>query len=391
MDFNYSPEDEAFRKEVQAWLRENLPKGWGTDEFEEPKDDEAEFQFALAWQKKLSTTGWVAPTWPKEYGGGGLTIMQTVVLDEEMAKVKAPRVANTIALGFVGPTILNSGTEEQKRRFVPKIITGEEIWCQGFSEPDAGSDLASLKCRAVVDGDDYVINGQKVWSSLAHHADWQILIVRTDPSAPKHRGITYLLVDMKTPGIEVRPLKQITGSAEFNEVFYDNVRVPKSNIVGQENRGWYVAMATLGYERTGTGQGINFKQSLADLTKLATTTMRNGRPAIEDPAIRNKLAQCAVEIEIVILNSYRLLSTRLKGQPPGPEAQMGKVFWSELNQRMTELATEILGVDVLLDKGSKVMKRWQYSFLRAKGNTIEMGTSEILRNVMGERVLGLPR
>ena len=391
MDFNYSPEDEAFRKEVQAWLRENLPKGWGTPAYPIPENDEERFQLGLEWQKKLHQKGWVALTWPKEYGGGGGTLMQQVILDEEMAKVRAPRPANAIALGMLGPTILAAGTEEQKRRFVPMMISGEEIWCQGFSEPDAGSDLASLNTRAVVDGDYYVVNGQKVWSSIAHHADWNGMLVRTDPNAPKHRGITFLLVDMHSPGIEVRPLRQITGDAEFNEVFFDNVRVPRSSAVGQENRGWYVAMTTLAFERTSTGQAIHFKQQLADLTSLATRAMRNGRPAIQDPAIRQKLAQSAIECQIFLLNSYRTLSSLLKGGVPGPEAQMGKVFWSEMNQRITELATQIIGSDVLLNQGDRELKRWQYGFLRAKGNTIEQGTSEVVRTVVGERALGLPR
>lgn len=391
MDFEYSAEDEAFRQEVWDWLKENLPNEWTSSGLMLLGGEEEGFQVALEWQKRLHRKGWVGLTWPKEYGGGGGTMMQQVVLDEELAKARAPRMANVLGLGMAGPTILSFGTEEQKKRFVPKILSGEEIWCQGFSEPEAGSDLANIQTKAVADGDDYVINGQKVWSSLAHHGNWCLLLVRTGgEDMPRHRGITYLLMDMKSPGIEVRPLRQITGGAEFNEMFLDNVRVPKSNRVGEENRGWYVAMGTLAYERTGTAQAIVFRQTLNEIAKLAAKTMRNGAPAIENPAIRQHLAQCAIECEIVRLNSYRSLSTRLKQGMPAPEEMIGKVFWSELNQRMTELATQILGLDSLV-QGEEAVQLWQYLFLRSKGNTIEMGTSEILRNVIGERALGLPR
>jgi len=391
MDFNFSPEDEAFRQEVRAWLKENLPESWTGDD-DTPAGDTAErYAMRIAWQRKLHAKGWAAPTWPREYGGGGLTVTQTVILDEELVKARAPQAVNGVALRFAGPTLIVSGTEEQKHRFIPKMINCEEMWCQGFSEPDAGSDLASLKCRAVADGDDYVINGQKVWSSGAHRADWCILLVRTDPKAPKHKGITYLLVDMHSPGIEVRPLKQMTGHANFDEIFFDNVRVPRKNIVGQENRGWYVAMTTLGFERTTTSRGIGFRRDIADLTRLAANTLRHGRPAIDDPAIRQQLAKCAIEAEIVALNGARVLTSRIKGQVPGPEAQMGKLFYSELNTRIGELATEILGMDVLLDQASEASQYWQYRFLVAKGLTIAAGTSEVLRNVIGERVLGLPK
>jgi alkylation response protein AidB-like acyl-CoA dehydrogenase len=317
--------------------------------------------------------------------------MQQVILSEELAKARAPGIANTLGMGMAGPSIMSFGTEEQKKRFIPKILSGEDIWCQGFSEPDAGSDLANLKTRAVRDGDYYVVNGQKVWSTLAHHGDWCLLLVRTDPDAePKHRGITYLLMDMKTPGIEVRPLKQMTGDSEFNEMFLDNVRVPVSNRLGEENRGWYVAMGTLAFERAGMGQAIMFKQVLNEVFKLAARTRRNGIPAIKDSTIRQRLAQCAIECEIMRLNSYRSLSASLKGGPPGSEEMFSKLFWSEMNQRMTELATQILGIDSVIE-GEKEAQLWQYRFLRSKGNTLEQGSSEILRNVIGERVLGIPR
>jgi len=393
MDFNYSPEDEAFRKEVREWLEENLPQEWRRDRYMTMADRDEWVQVQLAWQKKRYEKGWLAPTWPKEYGGGGLTMMQTVILDEEFTRANAPQAGVGMGLSLIGPTILAVGTEEQKRHYIPRILSAEDIWCQGFSEPNAGSDLASLQCKAVVDGDDYVINGQKTWSTGAHRANMCFLLVRTDPNAvPKHRGITYLLVDMRnTPGIEVRPLKQITGSAEFNEIFFDNVRVPRSNVLGQENRGWYVAMATLGYERSSTSQGIIFKRSLEELTKLAAKKMRNGRPAIEDPSIRELLAQCAAEIQVVVLNGYRLLTNRIKGQVPGPEAQMTKVFWSEMNERMANLALEILGPEATLQDDDEDIRRWQMTFLSVKASTISMGTSEIIRNIIGERILGLPR
>ena len=390
MDFSYSPGDEAFRKEVRDWLEENLPESWrATQDTLTTREDS--FQISLDWQKRLYKRGWVGLTWPKEYGGGGGTLMQQVILSEELAKARAPRIANTLGVGMAGPTIMSFGTEEQKKRFIPKILSGEEIWCQGFSEPDAGSDLANLKTRAIRDGDYYVVNGQKVWSTHAQYGEWCLLLVRTDPDAePKHRGITYLLMDMKTPGIEVRPLKQMTGDSEFNEMFLDNVRVPVSNRLGEENRGWYVAMGTLAFERAGMGQAIMFKQVLNEVFKLAARTRRNGIPAIKDSIIRQRLAQCAIECEIIRLNSYRSLSASLKGGPPGSEEMFSKLFWSEMNQRMTELATQILGIDSLIE-GEKEAKLWQYRFLRSKGNTLEQGSSEILRNVIGERVLGIPR
>lgn len=390
MDFRYSPEDEAFRKEVRDWIKENLPESWATEQ-EALGISEDSFQMALEWQKRLYKRGWVGLTWPKEYGGGGGTLMQQVILSEEMAKARAPGIANTLGVGMAGPTILSFGTEEQKKQFIPKILSGEEIWCQGFSEPDAGSDLANLKARAIRDGDYYVVNGQKVWSTFAQYGDWCLLLVRTDPDVmPKHRGITYLLMDMKTPGIEVRPLRQMTGDSEFNEMFLDNVRVPVSNRLGEENRGWYVAMGTLAFERAGMGQAIMFKQVLNEIFRLAAKTKRNGIPAIKDSTIRQRLAQCAIECEIMRLNSYRSLSTSLKGGAPGPEEMFSKLFWSEMNQRMTELAAQILGIDSVIE-GEGEAQLWQYRFLRSRGNTLEQGSSEILRNVIGERVLGIPR
>jgi alkylation response protein AidB-like acyl-CoA dehydrogenase len=390
VDFSYSPEDEAFRKEARDWLEENLPESWrATQDTLTTREDS--FQIALDWQKRLYKRGWVGLTWPREYGGGGGTLMQQVILSEELAKARAPGIANTLGVGMAGPTIMSFGTEEQKKRFIPKILSGEEIWCQGFSEPDAGSDLANLKTRAIRDGDYYVVNGQKVWSTMAQYGEWCLLLVRTDPDAePKHRGITYLLMDMKTPGIEVRPLKQMTGDSEFNEMFLDNVRVPVSNRLDEENRGWYVAMGTLAFERAGMGQAIMFKQVLNEVFRLAAGTKRNGIPAIKDSTIRQRLAQCAIECEIMRLNSYRSLSALLKGEPPGPEEVFSKLFWSEMIQRMAELATQILGIDSLIED-EKEVQRWQYLFLRSKGNTLEQGSSEILRNVIGERVLGIPR
>ena len=393
MDFAYSGEAEAFRKKVDDWLEANLPKGWGADAFE-PEDENEAFKFHLDWQRKLHQMGWVGLMWPKEYGGGGGTLIQQVVLEEELARYKAPREANVLGLHVAGPTILIAGSEEQKKRYLPKILSGEEIWCEGFSEPEAGSDLANLRTRAVLDGDYYVINGQKVWSSYAHHADWCLLLARTATVEPKHRGITVLLLDMRVPGVEVRPLRQLTGDSEFNEIFFDNARVPKSNMVGEENRGFYIAMATLAFERTGTTQAIAFRQFLSDLVKLATQTKRNGIPAIKDPVIRNRLAQFAIECEIVKLNGLRNLTPRLKGEVPGPETMITKVFWSEMNQRMTDFAMQVIGPESTIVKEksrARGLGKWQYSFLRSKGNTIEMGTSEILRNVIGERALGIPR
>ncbi len=395
MDFNLSPQEEAFRDEVRGWLKINLPKGWkGRARAGEAGKPEY-IQFLKDWAKKLYEGGWAGVSWPREYGGRGATLMEQVVFNEEIARAGAPEHPNVIGIGMAGPTIIAHGTEEQKKRYLAKILSAEDIWCQGFSEPNAGSDLAGLQCRAEQDGDDFIVNGQKVWTSFAHVADWCILLVRTDTSAAKHAGITYLLVDMHSPGITVRPLVQITGDAEFNEIYFENVRVPVANVVGEMNNGWGVAITTLMHER-GTlaiAVQVRFRMLLDQLMAKAKKIKRNGAPVTKDPVIRQKLAQMHIETELLKLNGYRSLTKLMKGEP-GPEGSIGKLFWSELNQRLEELAVEILGPTAMLEKGSKYAEDdgfWLYQFLRSRGNTIEAGTSEIQKNIISERVLGLPR
>lgn len=389
MDLRFSPEDEQYRQKLRAWLEANLPKE------PPPKDQDAEFAYRRAWQRKLYEGGLVGINWPKEYGGQGATLIQQAIYAQEMARARAPQPANGLGISIVGPTLMHHGTEEQKKRYIPKILNADEIWCQGFSEPNSGSDLASLQTKAVLDGDDFVVNGQKIWTSLGQYADWCILLVRTDPNAPKHRGISFLLVDMHSPGVTVRPLKQITGNSEFNETFFDNVRVPKQNLVGALNDGWRVAMTTLTYERgiSSLATQVRIKQQLDGMIEFARTTHRNGHTLSQDPVFRQALAQAYIRVEIMQLNLYRGITSRLRGQPPGPEASLDKLYWSELDKWMQELGMELQGPYSQLMHDSKyaIPGDWQYNFLRSRAGTIYSGTSEIQKNIIGERVLGLPK
>jgi len=315
--------------------------------------------------------------------------MEEVIFYEELARYRAPGPDNVHGTGWCGPAILRFGTEEQKKRFLPKILSAEEIWCTFYSEPEAGSDMANVQTRAVEDGNHFVVNGQKVWNSGAHYADWAVLLVRTDPQVPKHRGISYLMVDMQTPGITVRPLRNITGTAEFNETFFDNVRIPRDQIVGEKNMGWYVAAGALEFERSSIGASITRENTIKDLIRLCRSLNRNN-----DPLIRNRLAQLYTETNIVKLIGLRALTNQLKTGRPGSEGAISSVFSMELNQRIQEFASMLQGPYNRLVKGSAhaiEQGRWQHSFLRSRGNTIETGTSEIKRNVIAQRVLGLPR
>ncbi|HXG18490.1 MAG TPA: acyl-CoA dehydrogenase [Methylomirabilota bacterium] len=393
MDFNFTPEEEAFRQELRAWLRHNLPENYNPQEFDRI-DADARFEFQRAWQKKAYEAGWVGIHWPKEYGGRGASLPEMFIYNQEMSRAHAPRFANTLGLMMSGPTIIHWGTEEQKRRYLPKILSGEEIWCEGLSEPNAGSDLASLQTRAVEDGDYFVVNGQKVWTSFAHRASFIQLFVRTDPNAPKHRGITCLIVDMKTPGVTVRPLVQITGDAEFNEVFFTDVRVPRTNMLGPLQEGWKVLVTTLMHERAGIGSELPVHRQLEELIQLAKTVAINGKPATEDPAVRQKLAQFAIESKAITYNMFRSFSARLKGNQPGPEGSINKLFGSELNGRLAMFATELLGPYAQLVQSSPYAVdygRWSRAALWFRLLTIAGGTSEIQRGILGDRVLGLPK
>jgi alkylation response protein AidB-like acyl-CoA dehydrogenase len=393
MDLNLTPEEMKFRDELRTWFEANVPKDWA--EWRE-KPLEESFPYLRAWQRKLYEGGWAAVSWPKEYGGRGATLMEQSLFWEEMARVEAPPMANSLGLGLIGPTIIAYGTDEQKKRFIPKILSAEEIWCQGFSEPNAGSDLAALQTEARLDGDHYVVNGQKVWTSYGWIGNWCELVVRTDSSVPKHKGLSVLLIDMKSPGVEVRPLKQMTGESEFNEIFFRDVRVPVANLLGKVNDGWNVAVSTLMYERGSYGARLHliFKRAITRLIELSHKFQKDGHPAAQDPITRQKLAQCYAEIEIMRWNQLRAFSRVTATGVPGPEGSIQKIFWSELNQRLQQIAQEILGAYGQLlagDEDAVDNGIWSYGYLRTRGNTIEAGTSEVQRNIIGHFVLGLPR
>ena len=398
MDFNYSPKEEAFREEIRQWLAVNmkeLPKWWNNPRVPAPDQGSEEYQqFSLWWHRKLYDAGYVGIAWPKEYGGRGATLMEQVVFNEEMAKHRVPGPTNGHGIGWCGPAIMMHGAEWQKKRFLPKILRAEEIWCTCYSEPQAGSDMANVQTRAVEDGGNFVVNGQKVWTSGGHYADWAVILVRTDPTAPKHRGLSYLLMDMHSPGVTIRPLSQITGHAEYNEVFLDNVRIPKNQVVGQLNRGWYIAASALEFERSNVGASERALQTVRDMIKMAQKTKRKGVPLSEDPVMRQKLAQLYIEAMIMRYNGLRNLTNQLRGEPPGPQMSIGKLFMSEHDMRAQHIGLEIQGLYSQLMRGSKHAidnGRWQYRFLFAPGMLIAEGTSEIQRNVIAQRVLGLPR
>jgi alkylation response protein AidB-like acyl-CoA dehydrogenase len=396
MDLTLTPAEEKFRDECQVWLDAHVPREWHAPAFREALTASDEIAFLKAWQRTLYDGGWVGLTWPQEYGGRSATLMEQVIFNREMAHAKAPPLINVLGLIVAGPTITVHGTEEQKRHYLPKILNAEEIWCQGFSEPNSGSDLASLSTRAILDGDEFVVNGQKIWTSYGHLAQQCLILVRTDEHVPKHQGLSALIVDMQRPGVTAKPLRQITGDAEFNEIFFDNVRVPRANLLGAINDGWNVAITILMFERLNTASllEIQTKIALDALIETARRTLRNGRPATEDPIIRQKLAQVYIEVEILRLSTYRSITRVQRGERPGPEGSIDKLFWSETTQHLFEVAMEILGPQGQLVPGSTRAidsGYWPYQFLRSRADTIAGGTSEILRNIIGERVLGLPR
>jgi alkylation response protein AidB-like acyl-CoA dehydrogenase len=389
MDLSYSSDEERFRTELRTWLERNPPGP-------EPEDLDEWVRFGKAWQRKLYDAGWCGIAWPKAYGGRGATLIEQVIFQEEMARTRAPMLINLAGLTMGGPVLIAHGTEEQKRRHLQNILSAAEIWCQGFSEPNAGSDLAALKTRAVLDGDDFIVNGQKVWTSFARYADWCMLLVRTDPEAPKHRGITFLLADMHSPGVTVRPLKQISGAEDFNEVFFEDVRVPRGNVIGQINSGWEIAITTLMHERATLtfSRQLQSRVALSDMVSFARTWPYNGRPAVADPLVRQQLAQTIIESAAIKYTAYRSLTKTLRGGVPGPEGSIEKLFWSEMYQRQLEIALAIEGPYSQLVKGSPRVPddgQWPYLFLYSRGRTIAAGSSEIQRNIIAERVLGLPR
>ena len=403
MDLTYPPEAESFRKEIRTWLEENLPAGWFEPGFSMTTDERQEFN--ETWTKKLFAGGWICAGWPVEYGGKGLSLMDQVVLNEEFAKANAPLRADFFGDTLVGPTILQWGTDEQKKEFIPGILNGSISWCQGFSEPNSGSDLASLKTSAVLDGDEWVINGQKVWTTQAMHADYVFLLTRTDPNAPQHAGISYMLVPMHQDGVEVRPITQVDGSAEFNEVFFTNARCPKDNVVGGVNNGWKVAMTTLGFER-GSSSTTGYRRFLKEWEFILKEARRVHKS--DDELVRDALIQAWSKVKIMQINGYRSLTDALNNTHNA--ALLGacnKMFWSEAHRASTDLAIDIVGMEAQILTGtgpvegpSGFLRRGrddypvselQAAFFFSRSETIWGGTAEIQRNIIGERALGLPK
>jgi alkylation response protein AidB-like acyl-CoA dehydrogenase len=378
VDLRDTPEQAQFRAEVRGWVDENLPEDkrggrGGAQRFDDP--------FMREWSKQLYEAGYAGLTWPKEFGGAGAPYSFQAILYEELAAAQAPPHIGVIGLGMAGPTIIAHGTDEQKARYLQPLLAADEIWCQGFSEPDAGSDLAAARTRAARKGDVYVVNGQKVWSSFAHIADFCILVTQSDPEAPRYQNLTYLIVDMHAPGVEVRPLRQITGEAEFNEIFFSDVEVPVENRLGDEGDGWAVAMTTLLHERGTLGFALT-----ATLDGTVARLLDEARERGPGELVREAIAHEWIELQALRYTNYRALGTLERTGIPGPEGSGVKLRWSEANQRLTKLARELRGPDGILDDGW-----WNHQQLRSRGNTIEAGTSEVLRNIIAERVLGLPK
>ncbi len=395
MNYHDTPEEAAFRIVVRDFIAAEAPKGAGLGRGEGGFNSGGETW--KRWVAKLAERKWIAPAWPAEYGGAGLSVMEQFIFNTEMAEARAPRPGG-IATGFAGPTLIVHGTEEQKQKYLPEILDGETIWCQGYSEPGSGSDLASLQTRAVRDGDDYVVNGQKIWTSGGHVAKWMILLARTDPDAPKHRGITYFIVDMKSPGLSVRPLINMADSHEFNEVFFEDVRVPKENIIGDENRGWYLAQTTLSFERSSIGASVGARQNVEDMIQFARENRGKDISTLgHNQQLRHELVDRFVEAGVAAQMSYKIVSIQAKeGIAPGHEASVAKMYGTELNQRIARTALKMLGLYGQLDTktegvDARAFGRFKYAYLRSIANTIEGGTSEIQRNIVATRGLGLPR
>jgi alkylation response protein AidB-like acyl-CoA dehydrogenase len=377
MDLTFSEPELAFRDELRAWFADHEPGP------EPEADEEAHYAWRRDFQRELAQDGWAAVHWPPEYGGRGATLTQSAIFFEELGRSGAPLPANVLGLLLAGPTIMTWGTPQQKERYLTPILTAEEIWCQGFSEPDAGSDLANVKTRAVPDGDEWVVTGQKVWTSGAQYSKWCMLVARTDTEVAKHKGLTYFLMDMEQPGVQVVPLRQITGESEFNELFITGARIPDENVLGGVGNGWKVALTTLMNERAGLAffLQVRLRQTLDHLIQEAAA-----RDLLDDPLVADKLGEMHLKAEVLRLTAYRGLTAIQKYGQPGPEGSLTKWMWSETNQQLTQLAADLLGPTALTAGG-----RWAYELLRARGNTIEGGTTEVLKNIVAERVLGLPK
>jgi alkylation response protein AidB-like acyl-CoA dehydrogenase len=401
VDPSYPPEAETYRDKIRAFLGEHLPAGWKGIGALPPDEARA---WAADWRVTLHANGFLGGSWPKEYGGGGLTPLEQVVLAEEFAHAGVPTGGPNDSFGIqlVGNTILRLGTPEQKAHFLPRILSGEDRWCQGYSEPGAGSDLANLGTRAVLDGDEWVINGQKIWTSAAQYANWIFVLTRTDPDAPKHKGITFLLVPMDQPGVEVRPIRMLNGASEFNETFFTDARTSVKNVVGDINEGWRVAMTLLGYER-GEAAATVPVEFRTELDRLIELVRASGRA--QDPVIRQRVAACYAQVEIMRFLGMRTLTGFLSGAAPGPEGSIFKLVWSEYHKVVTELAVDVLGAAAMVPSGRfpttsfrtddagapNDSASWVGTFLSARAGTIYAGTSQVQRNILGEIVLGLPK
>ena len=393
MDLRDTAEEAAWRSEVRTFVDKELPPRFRKGKTFELGLSETTWDDpdVRAWRKKLVDRGWIAPSWPREYGGASLSLMQQFIMQEEFAEGHAPPVGGA-GISMVGPTLIVHGTEEQKKKFLPTILSGETLFCQGFSEPEAGSDLAALRTRAVRDGDDFVLNGQKIWTSIAHQANWMFVLARTDPDVPKHKGISYLLLEMNTPGIDVRELPDITGDVLFNEVFFDNVRVPAANLVGEENRGWYIAATTLDFERASAiGAIVQLRRSVESLIEIAKTAGSDGNAGIGS-ALRMELVDHWTAVEVTRMMAYNIVSMLGRGLIPNYQASMLKTFASELAQRISDTAVQLLGLrGGLYGRGAPYAGQVSRAYLSTLGMTIAAGTSEIQRNIIATRGLGLPR
>ncbi|PYM61306.1 MAG: hypothetical protein DMD79_13115 [Candidatus Rokuibacteriota bacterium] len=391
MDFRFTSAQEAFRAELRQWLQANLPGDLRGRAFASSRCAPDEVEKLRAWQKGMCQAGYVGLDWPPEFGGRGASIVEQIILYQEMARAGSPQFVNRGGLSMLGPTLMKHGTPAQQRRFLPRILTADDLWCQGFSEPNAGSDLANVQTRAARQGDRFVVKGQKVWTSMAHVADWCFLLARSDPAAARHKGLSFLLVDMRSPGITVRPLRQMTGEAEFNEVFFDDVAVPVDNVVGPEHGGWAVALTTLMYERDLLTfiRHISLRNALERLVGLV-----RARGQSRDPIVRQEVAALWIGEQVLQLNAYRSLTKILRGGEPGPEGSTSKLFWSQLDQELAGTASRILGPHAQLRNGTARAPdegHWAYYELLAQASGIRAGTSEVLRNILAERVLGLPK
>jgi alkylation response protein AidB-like acyl-CoA dehydrogenase len=389
MDLSFSAEHEAFREEVRSWIAANLDRTWG-DALRDPAMGEHELiEVRRNWQRKLNAAGYLGMRWPKEWGGRGATGVEEAILAEELANADAPEVPNSLGLTLCAPALIHHGTEEQRRRYIPAMLNADEIWCQGFSEPGAGSDLASLRCRAELQGDHFIINGQKCWTTYGPYADWIFVLARTNPE-DRYGGISFILVDLKTPGVEVRPLKQITGESEFGEVFFENTAVPRENLVGDLGQGWQIAMTVLGYERG--SQTLAWAAKLgADLRSLVRRARELG---LDDTATRAKLAKLVVDWQAFYSNAYRTMANLASGRAPGPESSIEKVFWSEFDQRLRLAALDVLGPGAQLRRTHARAASdvdWPRDFLWSRAESIFSGSNEIQRNIIAKRVLNLPQ